>query len=85
MSMFKKVVKSEPETIACYRCGHIVLKSSAAAILHNHHTNWFCMDHRPAYDEPYNEYSSLKEHYTYWKKMRVDKLDVPIGYVKVAE
>jgi hypothetical protein len=81
-----KATVQAPETIACTECGHIVLKSSATSV-GGTYTAWYCRDHRPPYDERYDNliFCSSDGLHTYYRRMRVNKEGIPIGYVKEPE
>lgn len=78
----KCTVPQSLPTVACWTCGHIVLESSASFVLAHGGKRWYCSDHR----QPYDEYVYCPDSFVgcsdwYYRRMRVDKLGVPIGYV----
>lgn len=80
----------EPETVDCYRCGVILLKSRATKVMAGagwHKSPvWFCDAHKPAYDEWEVVYINGADHsLAYYRRMEVSKDGTPIGYVKAPE
>lgn len=77
---FKSKPKSEPDTVMCYQCGHIIAKERAYAVCVNGSSIWYCMEHRPAYDEKFYTYGLGGP--AYYRRMQVDRDGIPIGYIE---